>query len=489
LDLSGRVFLITGANSGVGFEVTQFLAAKKATVFMICRSKGRAEQARDTIVETSGNSKVHVIVCDVGLEADVRRAWQEFQRISGSDRPRLDALVCNAGALMNEKTVTSEGVEVTFASHLLFGTYLLGSLALPSLEATQESRCIVVSSGGMYNTAFPTWETATSTWTNPKEKYDGQFAYAYAKRGQVLLCERWAGKYPSVKVVSCHPGWTSTPAVESAYGESKKYLEPMRKPWEGAEGIVWLCVTPAEKIHSGAFYLDRKPQVKHMAGPFFTEGSHTKNTPEEVDEMMRSLEDWSNGRQPNNLAQQAELMEIAKQSNVAPLRAMETAIDIKLFMGKWYVIYNIPTVFDKNTANNVEEYTYNDAKNIVEVDFTYTDMKLTKTSRLKQRANVINEARTEWKLSPKVGVYLPVGIPYLVADCAPDYSTCIIGIPDRSYVWIMAREPQLDAVLEESLVNKAQALGYDPRKLNRVLQKWDQGQPPLCEADEPLESQ
>jgi hypothetical protein len=55
----------------------------------------------------------------------------------------------------------------------------------------------------MYNGKFPSWETATNTGNS---KYDGQFAYVHAKRGQVLLCERWAEMFPRVKVVSCHPG-------------------------------------------------------------------------------------------------------------------------------------------------------------------------------------------------------------------------------------------------------------------------------------------
>lgn len=295
LDLSDQVFMITGANSGIGRETTQFLANHGATIYMLCRSRERAEAARAEIAAAASSSKVHLLVGDVGLEADVRRCWREFQEHQGAAIPRLDGLVCNAGALMNEKTLTKEGVEVTFASHFLFGTYLLGSLAMPLLAATPGSRFVAVSSGGMYNTRFPEWEIATSTAT-AGAKYDGQLAYAMAKRGQVLLCERWAAQQPSVRIVSCHPGWVSTPAVEEAYGDSKKYLEPMRNTWEGAEGMIWLCVAPAEKIESGAFYLDRAPQVKHLAGVCFTEGSFTKNSDDEVDSMMRSLEDWANGR-------------------------------------------------------------------------------------------------------------------------------------------------------------------------------------------------
>jgi len=96
-----------------------------------------------------------------------------------------------------------------------------------------------------------------------------------------------------VKCVSCHPGWTDTPGVESAYGGQKKYLEPLRTLWEGTESIAWLCIIPNDKIESGAFYLDREPQVKHMAGVFFGEGRFTKNTPSEIDDMVRGLGDMA----------------------------------------------------------------------------------------------------------------------------------------------------------------------------------------------------
>ena len=130
---------------------------------------------------------------------------------------------------------------------------------MPALEASR-GRLVIVSSGGMYNTNFPKWEIATSL----KGKYNGNLVYAYAKRGQVLLAEQWAGRHPAVAVVAAHPGWTLTEAVDAAYGDGKKWLEPMRTPWQGAEGIAWLLACPVEKIESGAFYLDRKPQVHSL---------------------------------------------------------------------------------------------------------------------------------------------------------------------------------------------------------------------------------
>jgi dehydrogenase/reductase SDR family protein 12 len=210
IDLTNRVYIVTGANSGIGFETAYFLAGHNATVYMVCRNAERAEAAKTKIKSsTSNENNVFVLLGDCSLQSDVKRIWQEFLEhrfFEGGDAgtSRLDGILCNAGSLSNDMTVTSEGIETTFAAHLLFGSYLLVSLAMDTLLATPDSRVIAVSSGGMYNTKFPSWEVATNR-LGP-EKYDGQLAYAYAKRGQVLLCEQWAEKYPAVKFASCHPG-------------------------------------------------------------------------------------------------------------------------------------------------------------------------------------------------------------------------------------------------------------------------------------------
>merc|ERR1719201_2275160 len=172
--------------------------------------------------------------------------------------------------------MTPEGVETTFAAHLAFGCALLTRELLPLLKATPNSRVVYTSSGGMYNSKFP----GVAACVDP-EKYDGQFAYVYAKRGQVLLAERLAAQEPRVAFVSSHPGWTRT---------SAKYLEPMRTAWQGAEGQCWLCVVDRDRLENGGFYLDRSPQRKHLAGPFFTGGSATKNSLEKAEQMVRDLD-------------------------------------------------------------------------------------------------------------------------------------------------------------------------------------------------------
>jgi len=196
----------------------------------------------------------------------------------------VDCIICNAGVLLNEKKLTSEGREVTIASHLIGGSYLLPTLLLPQLKAAgNESRVVFTTSGGMYLTKMPSWDIATCTQSG--QKYDGVMAYSYAKRGQVLLAERYANVHPEITWISAHPGWTATAAVDDAFGKDKAYLEPMRDVWQGAEGIAWVASVPKSKLENGGLYLDRLPQKKHLPLIF----TNTKNTESEIDEFMSNL--------------------------------------------------------------------------------------------------------------------------------------------------------------------------------------------------------
>jgi len=285
IDLTNKVVVITGANSGIGKELATYAAAKGAKLYMFCRSKDRAEKAKEEIVKATSNESVDIVLVDLGEMASVRKAVKNLQ----DKEKNIDVLVCNGGVLLNDKQTTNEGNEVTFAAHLLGGSYLLSQLLIPQLKASEDPRIIFVSSGGMLTVPFPDWATATSS-DKATHKYDGQRAYAYAKRGQVLLAEQYAKLYPNIRTVSAHPGWTLTPAVDMAYGESKKYLEPMRTTWQGAEGIGWLMGTKGCDLDSGEFYLDRSPQQKHSSQVT----SYTKNTEKEIEEMIANLKKIAN---------------------------------------------------------------------------------------------------------------------------------------------------------------------------------------------------
>ena len=143
INLANRVVVITGANSGLGKEVATYSAAKGAKVYMLCRTKSKAEAARDEIIKATGNDKIEIVLVDVSELQQVRNAAKEIE----SKESKIHALLCNAGVLVKEKKLTSEGYEATFASHLLGGSYLLSKLLLPLVKADEEGRIIFTTSG------------------------------------------------------------------------------------------------------------------------------------------------------------------------------------------------------------------------------------------------------------------------------------------------------------------------------------------------------
>ena len=116
-----------GSNSGVGREIAQFLFRQNGRVYMVCRDAARAAQARTEILaDASGRGEDLVsVIADCSLRADILKVSQTLGKLEPGG---VDALVCNAGALLSERTLTTEGVETTFACHLLYGAYGLAKV-------------------------------------------------------------------------------------------------------------------------------------------------------------------------------------------------------------------------------------------------------------------------------------------------------------------------------------------------------------------------
>src|SRR4051812_42729202 len=137
--MAGRVVVITGGNTGIGRATAEQLAKKDATVVMICRSKERGEEARGQIVAASKNDKVELVVADVSVLADVRRAASEIL----ARHPKIHVLINNAAIFSVKREETVDGIEKTFATNYL-GHFLLTNLLLPGLKAAAPSRVISV---------------------------------------------------------------------------------------------------------------------------------------------------------------------------------------------------------------------------------------------------------------------------------------------------------------------------------------------------------
>ncbi len=251
-DLAGRRAIVTGANSGIGFETALALAERGAEVVLACRSAERGAAARDAIRGRTGNPRVVVERVDLSSLADVRA----FAARLGDGR--IDLLVHNAGVLPEAREETSEGLERTFATHVA-GPHLLTRALRPALARSDDARVVWVSSGGMYTRRLdlrdPQWQ---------RRRYDGVLAYADTKRMQVALAARWAEEEGPLSV-AMHPGWADTPAVASSLPRFHALTRAiLRTPAEGADTVVWLAVAPREKLESGGFYFDRRRRSAHL---------------------------------------------------------------------------------------------------------------------------------------------------------------------------------------------------------------------------------
>lgn len=254
--MDGKVVLLTGGTSGLGLAAAEGFARLGATIWLPARSEQRGERARAQIVAQSPGSDVRGGLCDLSDLKSVRR----FTELLGGETGRLDVLVNNAGTLTSERTLSVDGIELTFATNVL-GPFLLTNLLMPLLEKSKPARIINVSSGGMYTQRLHLEDLQMT-----HKKFDGPTAYARTKRAQVILSELWAERLRDTSVVvhAMHPGWADTPGLESSlprfYALTKRLL---RTPQEGADTIVWLSAAARPARSSGGFWHDRRERPTH----------------------------------------------------------------------------------------------------------------------------------------------------------------------------------------------------------------------------------
>ena len=255
IDLAGRVCLVTGANSGIGYETSLALAQRGASVWMLCRDRARGERALAQVRRQSRSRRVQLALLDVSDLDAVR----EFA--AGFAEPRVDVLVHNAGVLPDQRLASAQDHEVTLATHV-YGPWLLTQALLPRLRASADARVVFVSSGGMYTQKL---DLADGEWR--RRTYDGVKAYAQTKRMQVVLAELLAAdcQHDRITVSSMHPGWADTPAVRSSLPRFWAALQGrLRTPAQAADTVIWLAGSGAARGRSGRFWFDRKPRSTHL---------------------------------------------------------------------------------------------------------------------------------------------------------------------------------------------------------------------------------
>jgi NAD(P)-dependent dehydrogenase (short-subunit alcohol dehydrogenase family) len=246
---NGRVFLVTGANSGIGYETARVLAGKGARVLMGCRSKTRAAAAIAKIREEFPQADLTYIPLDLGDFESIREA----AALVGQER-RLDVLVNNAGIMMPPREVTMDGFESQFGVNHL-GTFALTGLLLDKLAKGKEPRVVITSSMAHRSGRIDFDDI------NAEESYSRMGRYAMSKLANLLhmyeLDRRLRAADSPVIAAACHPGVADTELTRNFPGLLVSLFRPLSSLFmnSAAEGA-WptLAAAAAPGVESGSYF-------------------------------------------------------------------------------------------------------------------------------------------------------------------------------------------------------------------------------------------
>jgi NAD(P)-dependent dehydrogenase (short-subunit alcohol dehydrogenase family) len=202
-DLSGKTIVVTGGNSGIGYEAALELACKHAEVVLACRDLGKARTAAAQISASAPGAKVSVMELDLASLASVRGFSDAFH----VEHKTLHVLCNNAGVMAIPYRQTADGFEMQFGTNHL-GHFALTGLLLDRLLATEGARVVNVSSGAhrMGRIRFDDLQS--------KNSYGKWSAYGQSKLANLLvtfeLQRRADAAGARLLSVACHPGYAAT---------------------------------------------------------------------------------------------------------------------------------------------------------------------------------------------------------------------------------------------------------------------------------------
>ncbi|KAI0984350.1 hypothetical protein GJ496_003987 [Pomphorhynchus laevis] len=245
-NLHGTVTIITGANSGIGYEATKILADRGSKVIMACRSEYKAKMAKDIMLRENINRDIVVEIVDVSSLASVR----SFAQRICSQYDKIDILINNAG-VMTDSCLSEDGYEIHFATNHL-GHFLLTNLLLDKLKKSPDARIINVSSAAHLIGRFEESHLRKPAWIS-------MLAYADSKFCNILFTKELNKhlKGTTVTTFAVHPGIVATNMVSQflpkfifSIGEHLVFKTPI----QGVQTIIHAALNNEIKQYSGQYF-------------------------------------------------------------------------------------------------------------------------------------------------------------------------------------------------------------------------------------------
>ena len=250
-DLSGRTFLVTGGNTGIGLAAARDFARCGGQVYLACRSREKGEAAAAVITAETGRDAARFLELDLADLSSVRRCASEFLALG----QELHVLLNNAG-VAGRRGLTRDGFELTFGVNHL-GHFALTTALLGCLAASAPARVVTVSSDAHYQARgieFGALRRRTRSITGLPE-------YAVSKLGNVLfsqeLARRTAGR--GITTYALHPGVVASDIWRRVPWPVRPLLtRRMATTEEGARTSVYCATSPDVAAATGRFYVDSR---------------------------------------------------------------------------------------------------------------------------------------------------------------------------------------------------------------------------------------
>jgi NAD(P)-dependent dehydrogenase (short-subunit alcohol dehydrogenase family) len=272
--MTGKICIVTGANTGIGKETALGLAKLGATVVMVCRDHERGEAALREIKQKSRNDRVDLMICDFSSQNSIRQFASDFKQ----RHDQLDVLVNNAGVVLRERSMTEDGFESTFAINHL-GYFLLTNLLLDVLKKSAPSRIVNVAS-----TAHKYGRLDINSWVTGRD-YSTFGAYANSKLANVLFTYELARRLQGTGVTAncLHPGGVGT----NLFRGLPKFMQALIRlvtisPERGARTSIFLASSSEVEGVTGKYFARRRQQKS-------SEASHNEEAAHQLWEVSEGL--------------------------------------------------------------------------------------------------------------------------------------------------------------------------------------------------------
>ena len=286
-NLSERICLVTGANSGIGRETALGLAKSGATVLVVARDRSKGEVAVSEIKKASGSKNIALFTAELTNIGEMNTLLADVKDRYG----KLNILVNNAGAIFGERKTTEEGLELTFATnhlnYFIMSHLFLDLLKKGSAESKTPSRIVNVASE-----AHRAVRSETTDWQCENRTYNPMEVYGLSKLANILFTRELSAKLnPAEITVNClHPG-----VVRTGFGTQGNW---------GFMGTLFNLARPffisAEKGARTSLFLASESELQQCTGRYFKNCSEAKPSALAFNETM-SKNLWETSRKITGL--------------------------------------------------------------------------------------------------------------------------------------------------------------------------------------------